>query len=64
MTYSTSKNSSTPEQQLFAVMQEDAAIVRDRVRRDDGDLVLPDGKSTHQRRAVRLSPYREQRSRS
>jgi hypothetical protein len=55
------ENPSTPEARLFAVMQEDAAIVRERAARDDAGILMPDGESTHQRRAVRLSPHRDEK---
>jgi hypothetical protein len=55
---------STPDEvSLLAIMQRDAAISRERAARDDAGILMPEGESTHQRRAVRLSPYREQRSR-
>jgi hypothetical protein len=59
MIYSTPKNPSTPEVSLLVIMRRDAAILRERAARSDAGIRMPSGVSTHERRAVRLSPHKE-----
>lgn len=59
MTYSLRQIPSTPEVSLLAIMRRDAAILRERAARSDAGIRMPIGVSTHERRAVRLSPHKE-----